>query len=146
MTNGFDLPTAILCLVMAAALCELFALSSPKHKKWLSLPWYVRLGFLATAVGMGARGAELFSLSSPSGSSAVQGHVDPAGFLLTISMTFTFVALAAHAILSSLPVPIRCKIERAERLAHIKPHGEVLATLVLQGVTVVEPMGKLPDL
>jgi hypothetical protein len=142
---GYDLPTALLCLIMASALSALHVLSSPKHKKWFSLPWYVRLGFLVSAVGMAYRGAELFSLARPAGAALPLGHIDPVGFLLTCSMTFTFVALSVHAILTQLPAPVREEIEHVEHLARTKPHGEALATLALDGFTVVEPDGVLPS-
>jgi hypothetical protein len=141
---GYDLPTAILCLIMASSLSSLHVLSSPKHKKWFTLPGYVRLGFLASAVGMAYRGAELFTLAGPSGRAAPLGHIDPVGFVLTCSMTFTFVGLSVHAILTQLPPRVRERLERVEHLAHVKPHGPVLAELALDGFTVVEPGGVLP--
>ncbi len=139
MTIGYDLPTGILCLVMAFALSALHAMSSPAHKKWFTLPLYVRLGLLASAIGMVYRGVELFTLARPDAPLSVPGHVDPIGLALTCSMAFTFCALALHVALTGYAPHIRQGIERVEKLAHVKPHGEALATLALDGFKVAAP-------
>jgi hypothetical protein len=129
---------------MAVALSVLHILSSPKHRRWLTLPQYVRLGFFVTALGMLFRGVDLLNLSRPEASTASPGHIDGVGFVLTCSMSFTICALAFHAICNSCAPSVRARIESIERLARAGPKREALANLALDGFKAVESLGTFP--
>lgn len=145
--DRLDLWTAMLCILMCFALGVLHILTSPPHRRWITLPRYVRVGFFVTANGMLYRGVDLLVLARPPEAS-VAGHIDGAGFLLSISMAFTICGLAVHAYRNSYAPAIRRQVEHIEDLARDPAHGDALAQIQLDGgarAQVVGPHGRLPE-
>lgn len=98
--RGLDVAAGIFCFIMAASCIVLHILTTPKHKVWLNLPEYVRVGIFFTACLMIYRGMNLVGLSTKPESF---GHANVESLLSLVFVTYTITAIAAHVLSRTYP-------------------------------------------
>jgi hypothetical protein len=140
MNHALDLATGLLCLVICGAFSTLFAATSPSHKRWFPLPFYLRVCVFTTMTGMLYRGVELITTLARAADDVAPGHIDRLGFLLTISMACTITGLAVYAWRNRHTAAVLERLAAAGEVERDKAHGEALGVLVLEGATVAAPL------
>jgi hypothetical protein len=74
-----------LCATTAAAVFYLHAASSPDRKSWISLPPYVRFGFVAAGATFTLRSVDFFSIA---GKDVSRGHINFFGILSAAALAY----------------------------------------------------------
>lgn len=92
MTLNLDAIAGVLTGWAALCLFTLHVVSSPRQRNWMTIPEYVRGGFLVSGVMFTWRSANFFTVAKAS--LVVPGHVNAEGIMALAAITYTMTALA----------------------------------------------------
>lgn len=124
---NLDTYAGLLCGVLAISLFSLFIVSSPKRRLWLTIPAYVRGGFLMTGFLMMWRSVNFLSLAN---STAPLGHINAEGMMPLLALTYTMTAFSLHWWRRSLPAP---GWDRVEHVQDQMRHGADAVPVMMTG-------------
>ena len=92
MTLNLDLLAAGLCGMIAVCVFSLHVVSSPKRKAWITLPEYVRRGFLVVGLMFTWRSVNFLSIAPDP---MIQpGHINAEGMMATFALAYMVGACA----------------------------------------------------
>jgi hypothetical protein len=127
MMLNLDIAAGVLTGWIALALFSLHVISSPRHRTWMTIPEYVRRGFLVTGAMFTWRSVNLFSVA---GSDVILGHINAEGMMALISVTYTVSALAWWIFTGLLPARTWERLQWAQR--HARDHAETVPLMMTQ--------------
>lgn len=149
MMRDLDITAGIFCFIMAASCIVLHIMTTPRHKVWLNLPEYVRVGIFFTACLMVYRGMNLIGLSTRP---AAYGHANVESLLSLIFVTYTITAITAHVLSRTYPARLWDRMRFLEGVMKCRGHKDRLSTAVLAEIVeqnhgggfVIPPGGDQP--
>jgi xanthine/uracil permease len=83
MMLNLDVAAGVLTGWIALALFSLHVISSPRHRTWMTIPEYVRRGFLLTGAMFTWRSVNFFSVAGAAG--VFLGHINAEGMMALVS-------------------------------------------------------------
>lgn len=137
MVTLFDALSSLLCFMMAVSCFIIHVLSSPRRGHWIDLPNYVRLGFFTAGALIMYRAINLAVLSGEIPPTS-HGHTNLEALLATITISYTFMAMAFHILRRTFPIRVWNRLKYIEDLACCA-NGGALAVLASLGFKVVPP-------
>lgn len=133
MSLNLDMVAAACCGWLALCLFTLHVVSSPKRHSWMTIPGYVRRGFLVTGVMLTWWSANLFSVA---GTAIGSGHFNAQGLMALGAATYTVSALAWWVLRGYLPKRGWDRLHWFQREAQAHP-GVAPVALSAEDVTAV---------
>lgn len=130
-----------LCAVVALAFFAMHVVTDPKKSQWVTLPFYVRFGFLLSGALFFARAMNFVDIrDDPS----AQGHINGEGFAALVVLTYTIGSFAMFLVTKVLEGHGWERLQHAERAEHdpnnvavVMTKAEVLNQLDRDGVHII---------
>lgn len=123
--NGLnlDIVAGLLCGWVAFCLFSLWIVSNPRRRNWMTIPPYVRGGFLVTGLMFFWRSIDFLEGAHRGGQ---LGHINAVGMMPLLTMTYTFTALSWWWFHSQLPGPGWHRLEWVKALFAKHPETTVM--------------------
>ena len=102
MTLNLDAGASALCGIIALCVFTLHIVSSPKRHNWMTIPEYVRGGFLGVGVLMTWRSVNFLTLANQS-PVPTMGRINAEGMLALLGMTYMVLAVTVWVVTDILP-------------------------------------------
>lgn len=115
---SLDAVAAVLCGLVCLGCFTLHVVSSPARGHWLTLPEYVRFGFLVTGAMFLWRAVNFASLVR---APQPLGHINAEGMMALIAMAYTITALAFYVVRRSLTPQARSRVDWVEAVERDNP-------------------------
>jgi hypothetical protein len=119
MMLNLDVAAGVLTGWIALALFSLHVISSPRHRTWMTIPEYVRRGFLLTGAMFTWRSVNFFSVAGAAG--VFLGHINAEGMMALVSVTYMVSALTWWMFTGLLPNHTWERLQWAEARARSHP-------------------------
>lgn len=116
---SLDAIAGFLCGWLALCAFTLHIVSSPRRRAWMTIPEYVRRGFLVVGVTFTWRSVNFFSVADAE--PATLGHINAEGMIALIGLTYLVSAMAWWVFRDVLPNRWWERIEWMRKQAHAMP-------------------------
>jgi hypothetical protein len=144
---NLDLIASVLCGWLALCAFGLHVVSSPKRHNWMTLPEYVRRGFLVTGAMFTWRSVNFITNGSQD-----LGHINTEGMMALIAVTYTVTAVAFWVAQRTLPAKVWDRLRWVEHVEREDPgkvpvmmdEAEVVDAARILGFKAAAP-GEPPD-